>query len=235
MLISVQVAELTSLLPHARFSKMFDRSELPPNLQQLYDRRPARSGFQVQRYLADISDESGEEGKSLPPTPPNTPEPESSKRSKAKRTERTSAPPQTSPSWILRNMRIPSLTSDTSEASGDGEGAFGLRRASTVTQMTQEEVQEAEMEVSSSCTDAEPVATVATDAEPVALHQVDGMDTNVQRQLVTLPRMHWLEVQESRICQRVSTSQVCWSEEVTPRQAGGAAGSLAKVVVRTKR
>lgn len=134
-------------------------------------------------------------------------------------------------------MRIPSLTSDTSEASGDGEGAFGLRRASTVTQMTQEEVQEAEMEVSSSCTDAdaEPVATVATDAEPVALHQVDGMDTNVQRQLVTLPRMHWLEVQESRICQRVSTSQVCWSEEVTPRQAGGAAGSLAKVVVRTKR
>lgn len=104
-----------------------------------------------------------------------------------------------------------------------------------MTQMTQEEVQEAEMEVSSSCTDAEPVATVATDAEPVALHQVDGMDTNVQRQLVTLPRMHWLEVQESRICQRVSTSQVCWSEEVTPRQAGGAAGSLAKVVVRTKR
>ena len=132
-------------------------------------------------------------------------------------------------------MRIPSLTSDTSEASGDGEGAFGLRRASTVTQMTQEEVQEAEMEVSSSCTDAEPEATVATDAEPVALHQVDGMDTNVQRQLVTLPRMHWLEVQESRICQRVSTSQVCWSEEVTPRQAGGAAGSLVKVVVRTKR
>ena len=217
---------------------MFDRNELPPSLQQqLYDRRPVRSGCQVQPYLAEISDESGEEGKSLPPTPPNTPEPDSSKRSKAKRTERTSAPPQTSPSWILRNMRIPSLTSDTSEASADGEGAFGLRRASTVTQMTQEEVEEAEMEVSSSCTDAEPVATDATDATDAtaALHQeVDRMDTNVQRQLVSLPRMHWLEVQESRICQRVSTSQVCWSEEVTPRQAGGAAGSLVKVVVRTK-
>lgn len=131
---------------------MFDPKQLAPDFrkQLLHSyRRPKLWTFRVPE--AEILEHSFQDDEGLeliyePPTPPNTPSatadpsPRRKKRSEGKMepgSPRSPGSPTPSPSWLLRQMRIPSLTSEISELSGEG---VELRRSSTLTQEGQAKV-----------------------------------------------------------------------------------------------
>lgn len=144
--------------PPVRFAQMFDPKQLPPDFRkQLLHRAPKLCNcsklwtFRVpEEAEIDLESRESQDGglEELiyePQTPPNTPSAAASAadspvaRSKSKkRSEGKMEPgspgspgPTSSPSWLLRQMRIPSLTSEISELSGEG---VELRRSSTLTQ-----------------------------------------------------------------------------------------------------
>ena len=118
---------------------MFDPKRLPADFrQQLYNLRPIAGAFRQHLCVeTELSQDLGE----APPTPPNTPShtheaPEAVRRSGKKRPSegKPEGSPSASPSWIQRHMRIPSLTSEMSDASAEVE----TRRSSTVVQEQEE-------------------------------------------------------------------------------------------------
>lgn len=135
---------LTCLKSSVRFAKMFDPKQLPADFRQQLCNLPrpiAARAFKHHLCITGVEGELSEDLGEAPQTPPNTPShvepPEAVRRSGKKRPSegKPEGSPSASPSWIQRHMRIPSFTSEISEAS-----AVETRRSSTV--MQEEEIAE---------------------------------------------------------------------------------------------
>lgn len=223
-----------------RFAKMFDPKQLPADFrQQLYNlpRPIAARAFKPDLCINGVESELSEDlGHEAPQTPPNTPShvepPESVLRRSGPQKSlpsegKSEGSPSASPSWIQRHMRIPSLTSEISEASAEVE----TRRSSTVVQ--EEEIAgfpcgppRVGEESSSSAADDADASLDASPSGPSAAfadaETSEGYEVLQRHQAPPgTPKVHWLEQQELRIRQQLRHSCLDWSYVSMPRQAGG--------------
>ena len=195
---------------------MFDPMKLPHDFREQLYNLPRGT-------LRPLRVEEVDEGPATPPNTPEPPDPEplESKTPGREGREGKEGLPSASPSWILR-MRIPSLTSEMSEA----ETAEHVRRYSTITheEVPVEDHEHHDRSSSSSATADADCSFAMGFPEPL----VEGFEGEILRR--ERIRVHWLDLQELKVDQQLRRGQVCWSEEWIPRQAGGSVGRPRRIL-----